>query len=205
MSIKIFLEQLMPERALGPSPTFMIFDIIKALETIMESGSIGRGLLSEKLGLGEGTTRTLLSRLTKAHLITITRSGCTLIEKGKKVWKQIETSIPCKLKMEGNELTFAAYNIAILIRNQAEKVNKGLEQRDAAVRAGASGATTLIYKDHKLILPTVSADISEDYPKAFRQIIQLMKPVDNDVVIVSCGETLKDAEYGALAAAWTLL
>jgi hypothetical protein len=107
--------------------------------------------------------------------------------------------------MEGNELTFAAYNIAILIRNQAEKVNKGLEQRDAAVRAGASGATTLIYKDHKLILPTVSADISEDYPKAFRQIIQLMKPVDNDVVIVSCGETLKDAEYGALAAAWTLL
>jgi predicted transcriptional regulator len=195
----------MPERTLGPSPTFTVFDIIKALETIMEFGSIGRGLLSEKLGLGEGATRTLLSRLTKAHLITIMKNGCTLTEKGKKAWKQIETSIPYKLKMENNELTFAAYIIAVLIRNQAEKVNKGLEQRDAAVRAGASGATTLVYRNHKLILPTISPDVSKDYPKAFNQIMQLMNLVENDVVIMSCGETLKEAEYGALAAGWTLL
>jgi len=205
MSIKIFLEKIMPEKPLGPSPTFIVFDVLKALEIVAEFGLIGRGSLSEKLGLGEGATRTLISRLTKAHLITSTRNGCILTEKGKKLWEQFKISIPHKLKIKDNELTFAEYNVAILIKNRAEKVNIALEQRDAAVRAGALGATTLVYSGGKLALPTMSTDISKDYPKAFRQIMQLMNPSDNDVVIVSCGATLKTAEYGALAAAWTLL
>jgi predicted transcriptional regulator len=205
MSAKDLLEKLVQERTLGPSPTFTVFDVLKALETVAESGSIGRGLLSEKLELGEGATRTIVSRLTKAQLITTSRSGCTLTEKGKRLWEKIKSLVPLKLKIEENELTFAVFNVAILITNQAKKVSKGLEQRDAAVRAGASGATILIYRNHKLILPTISTDISRDYPKAHHRIVQLMNPTENDVVILCCGETLKAAEYGGLAAAWTLL
>jgi len=205
MSIKFVLEKLVPEKMVGPSPAFTVFDVIKMLETIAESGSIGRGSLSEKLELGEGTTRTLISRLKKAQLMTSSRKGCTLTEKGTKVWSQIKTLIPIMLKIEDNELTFATFHVAMLVKNRTEKVNKGLEQRDAAVRAGASGATTLIFRDSRLILPTISDDVSKDYPKAFRQIMQLMDPKENDVVIISCGTTLKAAEYGALAASWTLL
>jgi predicted transcriptional regulator len=205
MSIKVVLEKLVPEKMVGPSPAFTVFDVIKMLETIAESGSIGRGSLSEKLELGEGTTRTLISWLKKAQLMTTSRKGCTLTEKGTKIWNQIKTFIPIILKIEDNELTFAANNIAILVKNRAEKVKKGLEQRDAAVRAGASGTTTLVYKGGKLILPTMSNDASKDYPKAFRQIMQLMNPKENDVAIISCGTTLKAAEYGALAASWILL
>jgi hypothetical protein len=205
MSAKDLLEKLVQERVLGPSPTFTVFDILKALETVAEFGSIGRGLLSEKLELGEGATRTLVSRLMEANLVTISKSGCTLTKRGKRIWEEIKSSIPLRLKIEDNELTFAAYNVAILIRNHAKKVGKGLEERDAAVRVGASGATTLIYRNSKLILPTISADASRDYPKAHRQIVQLMNPMEDDVVIICCGETLKAAEYGALAAAWTLL
>jgi predicted transcriptional regulator len=205
MSIKFVLEKLVPEKMVGPSPAFTVFDAIKMLETIAESGSIGRGSLSEKLGLGEGTTRTLISRLKKAQLMTTSRKGCVLTEKGTKVWTQIKALIPIMVKIEDNELTFAANNVATIVKNRAEKVKKGLEQRDAAVRDGASGATTLVYKGGKLILPTMSDDVSKDYPKAFRQIMQLMNPKENDVVIISCGTTLKAAEYGALAASWTLL
>jgi predicted transcriptional regulator len=205
MSIKVVLEKLVPEKTAGPSPSFTVFDAIKMLETIAESGSIGRGSLSEKLELGEGTTRTLISWLKKAQLMTTSRKGCTLTEKGTKIWNQIRTFIPIILKIEDNKLTFAANNIAILVKNQAEKVKKGLEQRDAAVRAGASGATTLVYKGGKIILPTISDDISKDYPNALHQIMVHMKPEENDVVIISCGTTLKAAEYGALAASWTLL
>ena len=205
MSIKFVLEKLVPEKTAGPSPAFTVFDAIKMLETIAESGSIGRGSLSEKLGLGEGTTRTLISRLKKAQLMTTSRKGCALTEKGTKVWNQIKTFIPIIVKIEDNELTFAANNVATIVKNRAEKVNKGLEQRDAAVRAGASGATTLVFKDGRLILPTMSDDVSKDYPKAFRQILQFMNLKENDVVIISCGTTLKAAEYSALAASWTLL
>jgi predicted transcriptional regulator len=205
MSIKVILEKLVPEKTAGPSPAFTVFDAIKMLETIAESGSIGRGSLSEKLGLGEGTTRTLISRLKKAQLMTTSRKGCVLTEKGTKVWTQIKALIPIMLRIEDNELTFAANNVATLVKNRAIKVNKGLEQRDAAVRAGASGATTLVFKDGRLILPTISNDVSKDYPKAFHQIIQLMNPTENDVVIISCGTSFKAAEIGVLAASWTLL
>ena len=205
MFTKKFLEKLVPQKTLGPSPTFTVFDVIKALEIVAESGSIGRGALSKKLGLGEGATRTLISRLTRAQLIVTTRNGCALTKKGEGLWEQVKSLIPHKLRIEDNELTFAAYAMAVLVKNRTGTVNKGLEQRDAAVKAGASGATTLIYKDGKMVLPTISTDVSVDYPIAFHQIIQLMNPTENDVVIISCGETLKAAEYGALAAAWTLL
>lgn len=205
MSIKVVLEKFVSEKTVGPSPSFTVFDVIKVFEIIAESGSIGRGLLSIRLRLGEGTIRTLISRLKKAQLMTITRKGCALTVKGKKIWSQIKISIPSKYGIEDNELTFAAYNVALLVKDRAKKVKKGLEQRDAAVRIGASGATTLVFKDGKLSLPTISDDILKDYPKAFRQITHLMEPANDDVVIMSCGITQKAAEYGALAAYWTLL
>ncbi len=205
MSVKAVLEKLVPQKIIGPSPAFTVFDAIKMLETIAESGSIGRGSLSKKLELGEGTTRTLISRLKKARLMTISRRGCVLTENGKKFWAQIRSLIPVTLRIEGNELTFAAHNMATLVKNRASKVDKGLEQRDAAVRAGASGATTLVFKDGRLVLPTLSDDVSKDYPKVFSQIMRLLKPAENDVVIISCGTSLKAAEYGALAASCILL
>jgi len=205
MSVKVVLEKLMPQKTLGPLPAFTVFDALKMLETTAESGSIGRGLLSRKMELGEGTTRTLISRMKKAKMMATSRKGCTLTEKGMQIWNQIKAIIPVISKIEVNELTFAPFCVATLVRNQAAKVNKGLEQRDAAVRAGASGATTLIFKDGKLVLPTVSEDVSKDYPKAFTQVLHLLKPAENDAVVISCGASLKTAEYGAFAASWTLL
>ena len=205
MSVKAVLEKLSPQKVIGPSPAFTVFDALKMLETIAESGPIGRSSLSKRLELGEGTTRTLLMRLKKARLLTISRRGCALTEKGKEVWIQFTTLIPATLRIEDNELTLAVHSMVALVKNQALKVNKGIEQRDAAVRVGASGATTLIFHNGRLILPTVSEDVSKDYPRAFSQIMQLLKPMENDVVIMSCGAIFRAAEYGVLAASWTLL
>jgi len=206
MSFKRFLEDLVLEKAPGPSPSFTVFDIIKVLEIIDEEGSIGRGKLSGKLGLGEGATRTLLSRLADAGLISISKSGCSLTSKGKEFWKSFKRIMPLKFELEEkNELTFSAYNVALLVKGRGEKVGRGLKQRDAAVRAGAEGATTLVFKDRKLILPTISKDLAKDYSIAYRQITALMKLEENDVVIISSADHLKEAEYGALAAAWTLI
>jgi len=205
MSIKRFLESLTFEKAPGPSPSFSIFDVIKALEIIAETGSVGRGKLSEKLGLGKGVTRTLLARLAEAGLISTSRSGCSLTEKGKELWRKIEEMIPHISEIGQNELTFAAYNVVVHVRGRGERVEKGLEQRDAAVRAGAKGAVTLIYRNKKLMLPTITDDAAQSYPKAHQQITSLMDLKENDVAIIVCADSLKDAEYGALAAAWTII
>ena len=205
MSVKEFLESLMVEKAPGPTPSFTVFDLVKILEIIAETRMIGRGRLSEKLGLGEGATRTLLARLTDAAMITSSKRGCSLTEKGKEVWQRINTVLPRKAMLGKNELTFATHNVAVLVKGRSENVKKGLEQRDAAVRAGARGATTLIFRDNRLLLPAISRDISEAYPRAFRQITSLMDLKEQDVVIISCADQLREAEYGALAAAWTII
>jgi len=205
MSIKGFLESLTFDKAPGPSPSFTVFDVIKVLQILAEAGSVGRGKLSEKLTLGRGATRTLLTRLVEAQLIYTSRSGCSLTDKGKKLWSKIKGIIPCISEIGCNELTFAKYNVAVQVRNRGGKVGKGIEQRDAAVRAGAKGAVTLIYKDEKLVLPTITGDAAQSYPVAYQQITRLMNLKENDVAIIVCADSLKNAEYGALAAAWTII
>jgi predicted transcriptional regulator len=204
MSVKDFLSGLVLEKAPGPYPSFSIFDVIKVLEIIAESGSIGRGKLSDELGLGEGATRTLLGRLTDAGLTVTMKSGCSLTERGKKIWGELKAILPRKVELEKNELTFAVYNVAVLVRHRGEGVGKGLEQRDAAVRAGAKGAITLIFKNGRLVLPAISEDLSKDFPIAFGQVAHSMEPKEDDAVIISGADQRKEAEYGALAAAWTI-
>lgn len=205
MSIKNTLNKISLKKSPGPTPSFNILDVIRLLRLLAKSDGIGRGKISEKLGLGEGTVRTILKKLSKNGIITISRSGCSLTPKGKKIWMSIEEVMPKIIEIGRNELTLAPKSVAILVKGCADRVKSGMEQRDAAVFSGAKGAVTIIYKDNKLIIPSVSMDLERDYPLAFKDIMYSIKPSEGDVIIISSGDSLKEAEYGALAAAWTLL
>lgn len=204
MRVKELLNSLVKEKAPGPALTFTSLHLIKVLELIAE-GPIGRGKLAKKLGIGEGTIRTIIKRLKDSNLIEISKNGCHLTNFGKNFWKKFKEKIPKKVFLEKNEFSLAEYTVAVLIRKCGDKVRIGMQQRDAAIMAGAEGATTLVVKDGKIILPGVSDDVAKDYPVAYRQIVKLLKPEHDDVVIVGTGETKEKAEYGALAAALTLL
>jgi len=203
--LKKFLEHLLEEKAPGPYPSFSVYHLIKALELVAKTGQIGRGKLSAELKIGEGATRTLIERLKTAHLISVSKKGCLLTEKGKKIWNELESIFAQKTNLEKNELTFADCNFAVQIRGGGNRVRTGIEQRDAAIIAGARGATTLIFKGKKLVMPNVSEDVSNDFPIAFRQITALLKLRENDAVVIGSADTWSRAEYGALAAAWTLI
>jgi len=192
------------EKAPGPAPSFSIFHLLRALELIAEK-SFGRLKLSEKLKLGEGATRTLLGRLKEAQIITTSRTGCKLTEKGRKLWKQYRSVFKRKVCLENNELTLAKHNVALLVKNHKDMVKTGMEQRDAAILYGARGAVTLIYTNGKLVIPGVSEDVAEAFPEAHEQIIRLLVPEESDVIIIGYADSQEKAEYGALAAAWTLL
>ncbi len=205
MTIKKLLEELLKEKAPGPSASFSLFHLIKALEVTAKEGPIGRGKLSKRLGTGEGATRTLIDRLKNAELIETSKPGCSLTKKGEKTWNQFQAIFPEKVKLEKSELTLAHYNIAMLIKGGGDKVKTGVEQRDAAILTGAKGATTLIFKSQKLIQPGISENLARDFPTAFNQISRRLKLEDNDAVVVGSADTWEKAEYGALAAAWTLI
>lgn len=203
-SFKQLLEKIVSEKAPGPSPIFSVFHIVRAVELISEK-PIGRAKLAESLAVGEGTTRTIIERLKEAGLISTSKAGCALTKKGLKFWQEYRSVFEKKVEIGQNELTLADFGFAILVKNCAHKVRSGLEQRDAAVMIGAKGATTIMHKNGRLVIPSVSDNVAKDFPKAASQAIRLLQPKENDVAIIVSADTLAKAEYGALAAAWTLL
>jgi len=204
MNVKEILNSLIKEKAPGPALTFTLLHLIKALE-LMAEGPIGRGKLAKNLGIGEGTVRTIIKRLKDSNLIEISREGCHLTSFGRKLWEKFKKKIPKKVFLEKNEFSLAQYSVAVLVKGCGSKVRTGMKQRDAAIMVGADGATTMVVKDKKLIIPGVSDNIAKDYPVAYKQIVKLLNPQQNDVVIVGTAKTREKAEYGALAAALTLL
>ena len=203
-SFKQILEKVKSEKAPGPSPAFSVFHVLRAIELLAEK-TVGRSRLSKELKVGEGTMRTVISRLKDAGLIKTSKLGCSLTGKGLKLWDEYKKVFRKKVEIGENELTLADYNFAILVKNYGNKVESGIKQRDAAVIVGANGATTIILKEGHLIIPSVSDDVAEDFPKAANQIVRLFQPEENDVIVIVSGDSSEKAEYGALAAAWTLV
>jgi predicted transcriptional regulator len=197
------LEGLTKGKAPGPNPSFSTFHFLLGIEIIGEK-SIGRNKLAEELEIGEGVARTLIGRLKDENLILISKTGCSLTDKGLKLFNEYRSMIR-KVRIEKNELAFADYSFAALVKNSGHKVKTGIEQRDAAVMAGAKGATTMLLQKGQLVFPSVSRNLRSDFPKASDQIMRLLKPQENDAIVVVSSEDSKKAERGALAAAWTLL
>jgi hypothetical protein len=147
----------------------------------------------------------LLSRLKEADLIVVSKKGCSFTTKGNRLWKELESVFVKKAYLNRNELVLTKCNVAIQMRSLGDKIQTGLEQRDASLIAGAKGATTLVFKKGKLVMPNMSEDINRDYPVVYKQLTSLLHLNENDVVVIGGADSLDKAENGAYAAAWTLI
>jgi hypothetical protein len=93
-----------------------------------------------------------------------------------------------------------------VVRVSGDLVKRGVEQRDAAVRAGATGACTLVYKNGAYLMPTRDGDSKLNPNDELSRILNdLFAPTDNDVLIIVSAPEKELAEYGAIAAALTLV
>jgi predicted transcriptional regulator len=203
-SFKQQIENIAGEKAPGPSTTFSVFHLFYAVELMTEK-PIGRNRLAEKLEVGEGAIRTIISRLRDAGLITSAKEGCSLTEKGANVWKKFEEIFPQRSEIERTELTNASHNYGFLVKASGNKVKSGIEQRDAAIIAGAERATVIVSRHGHLSIESVSDDIGKDFPKATSQIVKDLKPEDSDVIILAGADTVLKAMRGAFAAGWSLV
>jgi predicted transcriptional regulator len=201
---KKFIEGLASEKAPGPSTTFSMFHIFFALE-LMAQKPIGRNKLAEKMGVGEGAIRTIISRLKEADLIVTAKEGCSLTEKGTKTWSKFEELFPARVEVEQTELTHSANNYAFLVKNSGHKIASGIEQRDAAIMGGAKRAIAIVSKNGHLVIDSVSGSIEKEFPQAAAKILKNLKPQDNDVIIIAGADTPVKAKRGAFAAAWVLI
>lgn len=203
-TFKQFIENIANPTAPGPSTTFKVSHVFYALELMSES-PIGRNKLAKQLGIGEGAIRTLINRLKQIGLICTSKEGCSLTTKGQDVWKVFKEYFPTRVEMRESDLIRADHSYAFLIKASGHKVRSGIEQRDAAIVAGAQRAVVVVCENGLLAIDSVSANVAARFPHSASQIMNSMNPQNQDVVIIVGAKTLLNAKHGAFAASWTLV
>jgi hypothetical protein len=190
----------------GPKPTFTAIDVIKILLLLGRDSPLGRKTLASQLSLGEGVTRTLIYRLQQNQLLIIQKKGCDLTVKGKKLYEKLCHVLTTAIPVEVGTLSLGKWNYAILIHGATSRVKAGIEQRDAAVRAGALGASTLIYSRDRFNIPPDREDCETTMPSAvWSSLRKTLRPRNGDVLIIAGANSKGAAEDGAIAAALALI
>jgi uncharacterized protein DUF4443 len=190
----------------GPNPGFSREHAILAFLTIGGAGTIGRESLAQQSGLGQGSVRTILKRFRQEGFVKSDPFGCHLTESGEALYQSIMKKMTPLVPIDGSPLSVGKSQVGISVRKKGKHVTNGISQRDSAIRAGATGATSYLFEGNKFTIPGGSSDCEKDFPsKAWPILRSKLNPKDGDAVIV-CGareETI--ARLGALSAALTLL
>jgi hypothetical protein len=189
----------------GQSPSFLEAHVIQALEAIMANQTLGRGRLGKMLGLGGGVTRTLVRRLVSEGLIDISKSGMTLTIYGEKVLGDFQSLISVGTEIPQSLITIGPFNVAILVRNASSFVKNGIAQRDAAIKVGALGATTLIFENDRLNMPGVGEKTVQSVQPIYNLLKSELKPNESDVIIIGSANDRSTAELAAKVAGIELL
>ncbi len=185
----------------GPLHRFADYHVYRTLLALADGRRRGRKQLAEAVGLGEGSIRTIIEYLRDKGYIDIKQTGIKISSRGLEFVKQM----PVKLeRLEPSSISLGTRNVAVQVRGKSKRIGLGIEQRDAAIKAGADGATTIIVAGGKLVIPpdyfvdSETPDIAYDLRRHFALN-------EGDVVIIGTAPTYDRAEDGALAAAFELL
>jgi hypothetical protein len=188
----------------GPRAVFTQVHVLKALIAIGRAGSVGRGRLGALTGLGQGEVRTLIKRLKDNDLIVIETNGCALSKKGEREYGKISSLLPWSSSVDASELELGERCWAVIVTGAAKKVRYGIEQRDAAIKAGADGAFTAIFRAGRFTVPGEGTDCEKDGPSDPWITIRKAGLREGDAAVVTGSSSETDSENGALAAVLTL-
>lgn len=190
-----------PSRALS----FDVVHIFKTLQLIENNGHVSRDLLCEELGLGEGSIKTLIKHLKMNNLIQTSNRGTKMTNRGKAIFSELISSIPTEIVLPTCSIALGKFNHAVLLKELSYAVRSGIEQRDAAIRMGGIGATTLLFRENKFVMPA-SGSRGQDTLRKEQNIrailIDKLKPQEDDVIIIGSADIgRKSAELAAKNAA----
>lgn len=189
-----------PSRVLS----FDLVHIFKTIQLIKNNGHVGRDLLCKELLLGEGSIKTLVKHLKMHGLVQTSNGGTTLTNKGMKICSELVSSLSSETSLPVCSVAIGKFNYAVLLKELGFAIKSGIEQRDAAIKIGGTGATTLLFKDDKFTMPNGTAiyDSLRKEPHIRRLLIESLKPEEGDVVIIgSADNNEKTAELAAKNAA----
>lgn len=195
----MMLERVATRYAPSRPLSFDVVHVFAALQRIGNKGITSRNALCSGLVLGEGTVKTLVKHLKMQGLIKTSNRGTKMTPKGKGIYEGLLSAIPAEMSLPRCEVALSRFNYAVLLREFGFAVGLGIEQRDAAIKMGATGATTLLFKDNKFVMPAASSNDSlKKERKVRRMLVEKLNPRDGDVIIIGSSDSNeKTAELGA--------
>jgi hypothetical protein len=180
----------------GADPSFSEVHILRTLFTL-HSGTMGRKRLVKVLGVGEGSVRTIIKRLTSDGLITSSKSGHSLTSAGQ---ANVESTLARVSKPQELDLGdfVAGTQSVVVVRQAADRVGDGVALRDIALKAGADGAVVLV-NSGQLCFPGSGLSLKE-YPTAMHAF-EAIGSNPGDAIVVGFAASVSKAQDGALAVA----
>lgn len=191
-------------RGRGPRAEAPLHKLILLTRLLDREGPIGRYSLASMTGLGEGVVRSVLSSLARRGLVEVRRGrGCALTPKGREELETLLRSygIADVRPLSPPRLGIGAFEVAAHVKGASYKVRLGVEQRDEAIKAGARGALTLVFKGGRLVVPGVEELLEELNPGLASALGKMFRLEEGDVVLICSSDERLRAEEAAIAAA----
>lgn len=193
--------KIMDIPAFGPMFRFSDANVYYALYSLADGKRVGRKRLAELAGVGEGSMRRILDKLREWNFVTIKQTGISITKPGLVFLDQIP------LRMVDVDLPGSVvgdFSQGVIVQGVASKIMNGMEQRDAGIKAGAEGCTTIVIRDGRMMIPP-DWDMDKESPELAAKIRQITGMSPDDVIIVGSGSTKILAVEAALNAAFELI
>lgn len=159
------------------------------------------------LGESEGVARGILTLLKKRGLINVRRQVGVMVSR--RGLRELSTLMKRRhLRVVGRVdypvLGLGPNGVVFQVAKCSGRLNQGIEQRDAAIKTGATSAVTFLFDGKTLKFPGVSEPVSTRSPAIFQQLKKELKMKKGDVVIIALGDSWWEAARGGFAAVKTL-
>lgn len=193
--------KIINEPRYGPMFRFSDADVYWVLHLLSDGRRIGRKRLAEEVGIGEGSMRRIIETLRDKDLINIKQTGITITKAGLILLEQIPIRV---IDLDVGDSAAGDFTQSLMVLGVAEKVQNGMQQRDAGIKVGATSCTTIVIRNGVLTIPP-DWDMDSERPDLARFIRDDIGMTANDAIIIGGGDTKSLAIEAAVSAALEII
>ena len=184
----------------GPMFRFTDASVYWALHVLSDGKRMGRKRLADEVGVGEGSMRRILNTLKDNNFVDIKQTGITITRTGLAYLSDLPIRV---IDADASKIVLGEFSQAVLVKGVSESIDNGLKQRDAGIRVGALGCTTLVMKSGELLLPP-DWSVDKNEPEVAENLKRVSNMVDGDIIIIGSADDKISAINAALIAAFEL-
>ncbi len=193
--------KIMDIPAFGPMFRFTDANVYYSLYLLADGKRLGRKKLAELVGVGEGSMRRILEKFRDWNFVSIKQTGISITKAGLVFLDQLPLRL---IDVDLGQSVMGDFSQGVIVYGVSSKIVNGMQQRDAGIKAGAEGCTTLVIREGKLMIPP-DWNMDEKTPELAYKIRKESGITEDDAIIVGSGKSKIVAIEAALNAAFELI